>query len=67
MMDATKYLAVTKYEAELLLDSFKVSNPLTRDIALKAASIVLEFAADAGVELAAELTNAGNRVSSDVR
>jgi hypothetical protein len=28
---------------------------------------VLEFAADAGVELAAELTNAGNRVSSDVR
>jgi len=66
-MDATKYLAVTKHEAELLLDSVKVSSSLTRDIALKAASIVLEFAADAGVEPAAELTNAGNRVSSDVR
>ena len=45
-MDETRYLAVTKQEAELIMDSFKVSNPLTRNIALKAAGLVLEFAAD---------------------
>jgi len=45
-MEETKFLAVTKQEAELIMDSFKVSNPLTRNIALKAAGLVLEFAAD---------------------
>jgi hypothetical protein len=45
-MDETKLLAVTKQEAELLMDSFKVSNPITRNIALKAAGLVLEFASE---------------------
>jgi hypothetical protein len=45
-MEETKFLAVTRQEAEMLMDSFRVSNPLTRDIALKAASLVLEFAAE---------------------
>jgi hypothetical protein len=44
-MEDPKFLAVTRQEAEMLMDSFRVSNPLTRDIALKAASLVLEFAA----------------------
>jgi hypothetical protein len=46
LMDETKLLAVTKQEAELLMDSFKVSNPITRNIALKAAGLVLEFASE---------------------
>jgi hypothetical protein len=45
-MEETKLLAVTKQEAELLMDSFKVSNPITRNIALKAAGLVLEFASE---------------------
>ena len=45
-MEETKLLAVTKQEAELLMDSFKVSNPITRNIALKAAGLVLEFACE---------------------
>ena len=45
-MEETKILAVTKQEAELIMDSFKVSNPLTRNIALKAAGLVMEFAAE---------------------
>jgi hypothetical protein len=45
-MEDTKILAVTKQEAELIMDSFKVSNPLTRNIALKAAGLVMEFAAE---------------------
>ena len=56
LMEETKLLAVTKQEAELIMDSFKVSNPLTRDIALKAAGLVLEFAAEADVRNAARLT-----------
>lgn len=44
-MDETRYLAITRYEAELLMDSFRLANPLTHDLALKAASLVLEFAA----------------------
>ncbi len=48
-MEETKLLAVTKQEAELLMDSFKVSSAITRDIALKAASLVLEFASEEGV------------------
>jgi hypothetical protein len=55
-MDTLKYLAVTKQEAELILDSFKVSNPITRDLALKAAGLVLEFAAEDGVTEAERLT-----------
>jgi hypothetical protein len=54
-MDTLKYLAVTKQEAELILDSFKVSNPITRDLALKAAGLVLEFAAEDGVTEAERL------------
>jgi hypothetical protein len=45
-MDDLRFLAVTKQEAELLMDSFRLSNPLTRDLALKAASLVLEFDAE---------------------
>jgi hypothetical protein len=48
-MEETKLLAVTKQEAELLMDSFKVSNPITRNIALKAAGLVLEFASEEDV------------------
>lgn len=48
-MEETKILAVTKQEAELIMDSFKVSNPLTRNIALKAAGLVMEFAAEEDV------------------
>jgi hypothetical protein len=55
-VDTLKYLAVTKQEAELILDSFKVSNPITRDLALKAAGLVLEFAAEDSVTEAERLT-----------
>ncbi len=55
-MDEVKYLVVSKQEAELIMDSFKVSNPLTRNIALKAAGLVLEFAAEDGVKEAERLT-----------
>ena len=55
-MDDQKYLVVSRQEAELILDSFKVSNPLTRNIALKAAGLVLEFAAEDGVKEAERLT-----------
>jgi hypothetical protein len=56
-MEDTKILAVTKQEAELIMDSFKVSNPLTRNIALKAAGLVLEFAADDDVREAQRFTD----------
>lgn len=55
-MDDLKYLSVTRQEAELIMDSFKVSNPITRNIALKAAGLVLEFAAEEGVKEAERLT-----------
>jgi hypothetical protein len=55
-MDELKFLSVTKQEAELIMDSFKVSNPITRNIALKAAGLVLEFAAEEGVKEAERLT-----------
>ena len=51
----TKLLALTRYEAELLMDTFKVMNPLTRDIALKAAGLVLEFASEDNVDIAQRL------------
>jgi hypothetical protein len=51
-MEDPKFLAVTRQEAELLMDSFRVSNPLTRDIALKAAGLVLEFAAQDSIRAA---------------
>ncbi len=55
-MDEPKFLAVTKQEAELIMDSFKVSNPATRALALKIAGIVLEFASEEGVREAERLT-----------
>jgi hypothetical protein len=55
-MEELKYLAVSKQEAELIMDSFKVTNPITRNIALKAASLVLEFAAEDGVREAERIT-----------
>ena len=45
-MDDTKLLAVTRQEAELLLDSFRVANPLTHALCLNAASIVLDYATE---------------------
>jgi hypothetical protein len=68
-MDDLKYLAVTKQEAELIMDSFKVSNPVTRNIALKAAGLVLEFAAEDGVKEAERLTlvKPGDHDSETVR
>lgn len=50
-----KWLAVTKQDAELILDSLKVSNPISRPLVLKAAGLVLEFAADDGVKEAERL------------
>jgi len=68
-MDELKYLSVTKQEAELIMDSFKVSNPITRNIALKAAGLVLEFAAEDGVKEAERLTlvKPGNPDKEDAR
>ena len=65
-MQDTKLLAVTRQEAELIMDSFKVTNPLTRDIALKAAGLVLEFAAEEDVRDAARLTSGRLREESEV-
>ncbi len=56
-MDEHKLLAITKQEAELIMDSFKVSNPATRTLALKVAGIVLEFASEEGVKEAERLTS----------
>lgn len=39
-----KLLSLTQQEAELVMDSFKVSNQLTRDLALKVMGLVLEWA-----------------------
>jgi hypothetical protein len=55
-MEELKFLAVSKQEAELIMDSFKVTNPITRNIALKAASLVLEFAAEDGIREAERIT-----------
>jgi hypothetical protein len=56
MNEATKILAVTKEEAECILDSVRVSNPQTRTLALKIAGLVLEYAADEAVRCAQEQT-----------
>ena len=55
MEQPVKYLAVTKADAELLLDSFKCRAPETRAMALRVAGIVLEFASDEGVREADRL------------
>jgi hypothetical protein len=65
-MEETKLLAVTKQEAELIMDSFKVSNPLTRNIALKAAGLVLEFAAEEDVRDAQRLTGGQKQADTEV-
>lgn len=65
-MEDMKYLSVTKQEAELIMDSFKVSNPLTRNIALKAAGLVLEFASDEDIRDAERLTSGHQRVDVEV-
>jgi hypothetical protein len=65
-MEETKILAVTKQEAELIMDSFKVSNPLTRNIALKAAGLVLEFAAEEDVRDAQRLAGGQKQVDTEV-
>lgn len=49
MADESKYLALTKDEAELLMDTFNVSHPTTRSLVLKVASTVLEWAAADGL------------------
>jgi hypothetical protein len=66
LMEETKILAVTKLEAELIMDSFKVSNPLTRNIALKAAGLVLEFAAEEDVRDAQRLTGGPKQADTEV-
>jgi hypothetical protein len=65
-MEDTRFLAVTKQEAELIMDSFKVSNPLTRNIALKAAGLVLEFAADEEIRDAVRLTDIRKQADIEV-
>jgi hypothetical protein len=64
-MEDAKLLALTRQEAELLMDSFRVSNPLTRDIALKAASLVLEFAAEDSMRDACDLLDSATLATAD--
>jgi len=66
-VDDLKYLVVSRQEAELIMDSFKVSNPLTRNIALKAAGLVLEFAAEEDVKEAERLTLVKGRFMEGAR
>lgn len=66
LVEETKWLAITKQEAELIMDSFKVSNPLTRNIALKAAGLVLEFAAEENVRDAQRLTSVPHLADQEV-
>jgi hypothetical protein len=61
-VEETKFLAVTKQEAELLMDSFKVSNPITRNIALKAAGLVLEFASEEEVRDAQRVVDSSKKL-----
>lgn len=58
-MEKLYTLPLTKGELELVMDSFKVSNQITRNLALKAAALVLEANADAATNRAKELTEAG--------
>ena len=62
MNEPTKTLEVTKQEAELIMDSFKVSNPVTRNIALKSAGLVMEFASEDAIRQVENLTGGGNHV-----
>jgi hypothetical protein len=64
--EETKFLAVTKQEAELLMDSFKVSNPITRNIALKAAGLVLEFASEDDVRDAQRMFDSPRKLDIEV-
>jgi hypothetical protein len=64
-MENPKILAVTRQEAELLMDSFRVSNPLTRDIVLKAAGLVLEFAAQDSIRGAQDIVDSRAAVPVD--
>ena len=66
LVEEMKLLAITKQEAELIMDSFKVSNPLTRNIALKAAGLVLEFAAEETVCDARRLTGVPRQADQEV-
>jgi hypothetical protein len=49
MRTQTKYLMLTHEEAALLMDTFRVSHPLSQQLALKAAGLVLDWAAEARV------------------
>ena len=66
MVEETKLLAVTRQEAELLMDSFKVSNPITRNIALKAAGLVLEFASEDDVRDAERMFDSPRKLDVEV-
>jgi hypothetical protein len=58
MHTETKYLRLTNLEAELLMDTFRVSNPMSRQLALKAAGLVVEWAAEAHVAQAETMLQA---------
>lgn len=58
-MDDVKYIGVTRQDAELILDSFKMSNPVTRNLCLKVAAVCVEFAADEAGDQAAALAKGG--------
>jgi hypothetical protein len=64
-MEGCKFLAVTRQEAELLMDSFRVSNPLSRGIALKAASLVLEFTAQDSIRDAGAIVGSASAEAVD--
>jgi hypothetical protein len=55
-VDEYKYIAITRQEAELIMDTFRVTNPATRSLVLKIAGMVLEFAAQDSVTEGARLT-----------
>lgn len=55
MAEQTHTIALTRREAEILADKVPVTNPETRELALKLFSLALDFAADAAVRDAEQL------------
>jgi len=64
--DDYKCLMVSRHEAALIMDSVTVSHPLTRDLALQVASLVLEVAAQEDVEEATQLFGDTHRRAGSV-
>lgn len=65
--DDVKYLAVSRQEADYILDAFRCANQLTRKLALKAASLVLEFESDAAQREAERITEIKRALQDEQR